>query len=465
MPRALRRGAELKGSRTMKRTNQLNRREFLAAAGAAASVPYLIPSNVLAKPNRPGANDRIVTAHIGVGGRGGGLMRENLRFAQAGQTKVVAVCDVDENRLAKAVATAGEGVTPYRDYRYILQRKDIDAVVIATPDHWHGVQVVHAAECGKHIYCEKPACCTIEEGKAMVAAVKKAGVAVQIGSQGRSQPEAYLAHRYLVNGNIGHISRVDCFHYPSPEDRNPVPDSDPPPELDWDLWLGPLRWRPYNKRYCHGVFRWLLESGGGQIRDRGAHVMSCAMWWMGADGTGPVTVEATGTSPKQGLWDSAVLMDVTYTFKNPDWVMTWRQMPNDKLPPAEKRTGDEPGGLIKRPGYGAIYRGTKGTFIHWGGDGGTWAEKKAREWKPGPGAKDVYKSPGHWEDWFNGIKTGSNTIMNIEAGVGVANLTILGNLSFILGRKLHWDQSKQEIVGDEQARRMMSRPQRHPYHL
>ena len=449
----------------MKQSNELNRREFLSVAGAVVGVPYLIPSGVLAARGRTGANERLTMAHIGVGGRGGGLMREIMSFSQAGVTKVVAVCDADENRLAKAVMTAGPGVTPYRDYRYILERKDIDAVVIGTPDHWHAVQTVHAAECGKHIYVEKPACCTIEEGKAMIAAVNKNKVAVQVGSQGRSQPEAYLAHRYLVNGNIGDISRVDCFHYPSPEDNNPVPDSDPPEELDWDLWLGPLRWRPYNQRYCHGVFRWLLESGGGQIRDRGAHVMSCAMWWMGADGAGPVTIEATGTPPKKGLWDSAVTMDVTYTFENPDWVMTWRQMPNDQLPRAEERTGNEPGGKISRPGYGAIYRGSKGEFIHWGGDGGTWAEKKAREWVPPPGAKDVYKSPGHWEDWFDGIKTGKKTIMNIEAGVGVANLCILGNLSYILSRKLDWDQARQEIVGDEQARRLMSRPQRHPYHL
>jgi predicted dehydrogenase len=450
----------------MKRSNQLNRRQFLAAAGTAvASAPYLIPSGVLAARGRSGANERITTAHIGVGGRGGGLMREVKRFQEDGVTKIAAVCDIDRSRLAKALEQAGARVEPYHDYRYILERKDVDAVVIGTPDHWHGVQVVHAAECGKHIYCEKPASCTIEEGKAMVAAVKKNNVSVQIGSQGRSQPEAYLAHRYLVSGNIGHISRVDCFHYPSPEDKNPVPDNDPPAELDWDMWLGPLRWRPYNKRYCHGTFRWLLESGGGQIRDRGAHVMSCAMWWMGADGTGPVTVEATGTPPTRGLWDSAVLMDVTYTFKNPDWVLTWRQMPNDQLPPAEQRTGNEPGGKIRRPGYGAIYSGDKGEFIHWGGDGGTWAERKAREWKLPAGGKDVCKSPGHFEDWFNGIKTGAKTIMNIEAGVGAANLCILGNLSYVLGRRLEWDQAKQTIVGDEAAQRMMSRPQRHPYHL
>lgn len=453
----------------MKKSNQLNRRQFLTTASAVAvGIPYFIPSGVLAARGRKGANQRINIAHIGVGGRGSGLLREVKGLEESANVKVVAVCDVDTNRLAKAVETAGGKVDAYHDYRTILMRKDIDAVVIGTPDHWHGVQTVHAAESGKHIYVEKPACCTIEEGKAMVAAAKKNKVSVQVGSQGRSQPEAYLAHRYLVNDNIGHINRVDCFHYPSPEDTNPIPDSEPPAELDWDMWLGPLRWRPYNARYCPGKFRWFLESGGGQIRDRGAHVMSCAMWWMGADGTGPVSVEATGTPPTIGIWDSAVLMDVTYTFKDPDWVLTWRQMPNDQLPPAEERKPEELNSEIKkisRPGYGAIYRGDKGEFIHWGGDGGTWAERKARNWKLPAGGKDVYKSPGHFQDWFNGIRTGKKTIMNIEAAVGVANLTVLGNLSYVLGRKLTWDQAKQTIVGDEQAQRMMSRPQRHPYHL
>jgi predicted dehydrogenase len=241
-----------------------------------------------------------------------------------------------------------------------------------------------------------------------------------------------------------------------------VPDGDPPPELDYDLWLGPLRWRPYNSHIGHGSFRWVMESGGGQIRDRGAHVMSCAMWWMGADGTGPVTVEATGTPQTKGAYTCAVDMKVVYTFKNPDWVLTWNQYENAMVPGEERRPDED---KIKRPGYGAIYRGDKDTFTHWGGDGGTWAERKAREWVPPAGFKDVYKSPGHKEDWFEGIKTGKKTIMNIDAAVGVANLCVLGNLSFLLGRKLEWDQAKQEIVNDEQARRLMSRPQRHPYHL
>jgi len=446
----------------MKEKCKLNRRRFLATTGAAIGFPYFIPSSVFAGPGRPGANERFTIALIGAGGRGNGLIKEVKKSQVASDVQVAAICDVDEKRLADSRKNYEAGVMPYRDYRYILDRKDIDIVVIATPDHWHAVHTVHAAECGKHIYVEKPACCTIEEGKAMIAAVNKNKVACQVGSQGRSQPEAYLAHRYLVNGNIGHISKVWCFHYPSPADDNPVPDSDPPPELDWDMWLGPLRWRPYNKKYLPGSFRWMMESGGGQIRDRGAHVMSCAMWWMGADGTGPLTVETEATFPTKGVWDAAVTMTVTYTFKNPDWVMIWDQHEGN-APAAEKRGPDED--QIIRPGYGAVYHGDKGTFTHWGGDGGTWAERKCREWVPPAGAKDVYKSPGHWEDLFEGIKTGKKTIMNIEAAVGVANLTVLGNLSAVLGRKLQWDQAKQEIVADEQARRLMGRPQRHPYHL
>ena len=434
------------------------RRGFLKTAGAATATafaaPYLVPSGAMA------ANEKLTFGHIGVGGMGGAHLRGIKSRMDRGEANIAAVCDVDERRLENASRMAGPQADVYRDYRYVIERDDIDAVVISTPDHLHAVQTVHAAECGKHVYVEKPACCTVEEGKAMIEACNRAKIAVQVGSQGRSQPEAYLSHRYLANGNIGRVTRVDCWHYPSPSGGTQR-DGEPPEHVDWDLWLGPLRWRPFNPGYLHGTFRWVMESGGGQIRDRGAHVMSCAMWWMGADGTGPVTVEATGEAPRRGLWDSAVRINVTYTFKNPDWVLTWNQ-PGKPVPP-EERTGREPGGRISRPGYGALYTGTEGTFHHWGGDGGTWAERKAREWEPGPDAEDVYRSPGHMDDWFIGIRTGKKTIMNVEAGADVAILTVLGNLSFLLGRKLQWDHSKREIVGDEQARRLMDRPERYPY--
>jgi len=445
------------------------RRAFLQRTGVAAlgasaiGFPQLVPSTVLGAADQPGANERLTIAHIGVGGMGSGHLSYMLARRSRNEVNIAAVCDVDEKRLASAFESTGKQAKPYRDYRYILERKDIDAVVIATPDHWHGVQTVHAAQSGKHVYVEKPACCTIEEGKAMVAAAKTNKVCVQVGSQGRSQPEAYKANLYIANGMIGKVRKVTCWHYASPSDDNPIPDSAPPPELDWDLWLGPMRWRPYNARYCPGSFRWMMESGGGQIRDRGAHVMSNAMHFMNADHTGPVSIEAKGTLPTKGVWDTAINMEVVYEFKNPDWTLVWSQ-PGEMIPyfDQEKRKNQ---GI--RQEYGAVYHGDKDKLIVWVGDGQVYTELKAVNFEKPAGGVDVYKSPrfDHHQDWFEGIKTGKKTVMNIEAGAAVANLCILGNLSLVLGRKLTWDPVKQEIVGDEQGRRLMSRPQRYPYHL
>lgn len=438
--------------------SSLNRRHFLKATGlvvgaATFGLPQIVPSRVF------GANDRLTLGHIGVGGMGGGHLRSMAKKMSSGDVNVAAVCDADEKRLAAAWKTAGEKADVYRDYRHVLERKDIDAVVIATPDHWHAVQMIHAAESGKHVYVEKPASCTIEEGKAMIAAAKKNKVSVQVGSQGRSQPEAYSAHNYIANGMLGKVRRVTCWHYPSPVDAKPVPDSNPPADLDWDLWLGPLPYRPYNARYCHGTFRWIMESGGGQIRDRGAHVMSNALYFMNADQTGPVTVDARGTVPAIGLWDSAVEMEVVYEFKNPDWTLVWSQ-PGEMIPYFDQEKRKKEG---IRDNYGAVYHGDKDKLIVWVGDGQVYTEKKAVDFKAPPGGVEVYRSPGHYEDWFMGIKTGRKTIMNIEAAVATSNLTILGNLSLILGRKLRWDSKKGEILDDAEAQRMMSRPQRYPY--
>jgi predicted dehydrogenase len=449
--------------------NPIRRRTFLKTTGAlilggaTLNFPQITSSGVLGAAQRPGANDKLVLAHIGVGGMGNYHLNSMIAQMKKGDVHIAAVCDIDRNRLERAAKAAGPQARTYHDYRHILERKDIDALIISTPDHWHAVQLVHAAECGKHVFVEKPACCTIEEGKAMVAATNKNKIAVQVGSQGRSQPEAHAAHLYIANGMLGRVGKVTCWHYPSPADNNPVPNSEPPPELDWDMWLGPLPWRPYNARTAHGSFRWMMESGGGQIRDRGAHVMSNALMFMNADHTGPVSVEAKGTLPTRGAWDTAILMEVVYEFKNPDWTLIWSQ-PGEQInyfdPEKKKREGI-------RDGYGAVYHGDKDKLIVWVGDSQVYTEPKALNFQksPSPGAVDVYRSPGHYEDWFIGIKTGKKTIMNIEAAVATSDLCNLGNISLLLRRKLQWDPVKKEIVGDEQARRMMSRPQRYPYHL
>jgi predicted dehydrogenase len=372
---------------------------------------------------------------------------------EEGRVEIAAVCEVDSTRLAKAVAEAGEGTKGYRDYRRMLERKDMDAVLISTPDHWHPVQCVHACEAGKHVYVEKPASVALTDGRAMVNAARRFKRVVQVGSQGRSARPAHAACTFIRNGMLGRVHTVTCWH-----SLNPVggtdPDSNPPPELDWDLWLGPLPWRPYNKGYGPGTFRWLMESGGGVIRDRGAHVFSVIRWCLDADNQHPVTIEATGTPPPMGLWDCPPTMKVVYTFKNPDWQIIWEQ-------PGDKRGRED---------FGIVFYGDKDFLIV--SRDGTQVDpmKKAHEFQVPPGGvqvplitKYVDYNVNHKEDWLRAILAGRPPLMDIELAHRAGSLCILGNLSYLLGRKLEWDGAREQVVGDPQANRLLSRPHRYPY--
>ncbi len=441
------------------RGDGLTRRSFLkvtALAGGAVSFGLASPE-VLGNPGRVGANQRLVIAHIGVGGMGMTHLANMMRFQQEGKVRVAAVCDVDDNRLEAAVENAGAGVTPYRDYRYVLERKDIDAVVIATPDHWHAVQTVHACQTGKHVYVEKPASVTVREGQAMVAAARANKVAVQVGAQARTAKGAWHTCRAIRNGIVGKVRRVSCWHYANPVDEKPVPDSPPPEGLDWDLWLGPLPWRPHNLRYQPAHFRWLMESGGGQIRDRGAHQFSTILWCMNADHQTSFTVEAKGRPPARGLWDCPVEMEVIYQFKDPDWTLEWGQ----------------PGNKVGQTEFGNVFWGDNGHLVlEWEG-GYRPANPEAIHFKLPPGGQEVYRTDeyedfnmNHKADWFKAIREGHlRPAVDIEIGHRTATLCNLGNLAYLLGRKLVWDGTRQEVVGDEQANRLLSRPQRYPYVL
>jgi len=437
------------------------RRAFLRRASAlgvaAAGLPTLLPSGVWGAPGQTPPSGKFVVAHIGVGGMGGTHLNNMLRFQKDGKVQIAAVCDCDDNRLEAAWENAGRTVTPYRDYRYLLERKDIDCVLIATPDHWHAVQTVHACQSGKHVYVEKPASVTVREGQAMVAAARSNKVAVQVGAQARTAVGAWQTCRAIRNGIVGRVRRVTCWHYASPSDDAPLPDSPPPEGLDWDLWLGPLPMRPYNRRYQPGSFRWLMESGGGQIRDRGAHQFSTILWCMDADQQTSFTVEAKGTVPTKGLWDTAVDMQVVYQFKNPDWTLEWGQ-PGEKLGKLE---------------FGNVFWGEKGNLIlEWEG-GYKAANPEAQAFQLPPGGKEVYRTNeyedfnmNHKADWLKSIREGHlRPAVDIEIAHRTATLCNLGNISMILGRKLVWDGGKQVVVGDDAANRLLSRPQRYPYCL
>jgi predicted dehydrogenase len=446
-----------------------SRRDFLQTGATAATGPFLfhiVPARALGLQGQPAPSDVINFGHIGIGGRGRQFLRPEANLGQKvpanpnlggdgtrfmRPARSMALCDVDVKRLDEAATRVGGRPRLFKDFRRLLEDKDVDAVYIASPDHWHALMTIMACQAGKDVYVEKPACNTVEEGRAMVSAAERYGRVVQVGSQGRSQLPAWQAATYIRNGQLGKVSKVLCWHYASP-DGDWTPDSEVPQGLDYEMWVGPARWIPYNVKHTHGAFRWMIDFGGGQIRDRGAHVMSIANWIMDCDHKGPVSVEATGDPPKDGMYDSAVTMTVTYEFKDPDWTLVWAQpgVPSTEL---EAR-------------YGAVYHGDQGRLTVTYGDGQpTNTEQKAKDYKALQDGARVFKSPGHSENLEDCIRTREKPIMHIEAGHRVATLCILGNLSFQLRRKLEWDAANERVKNDDEANRLLSRPGRGPWHL
>jgi predicted dehydrogenase len=286
----------------------------------------------------------------------------------------------------------------------------------------------------------------------MVTAADRYGRVVQVGAQGRSQVAAWQAANYIKAGQLGAVRKVTCWHYASPI-GDWTPDTPPPEGLDYDMWVGPAPWLPYNVRHTHGSFRWLIDFGGGQIRDRGAHVMSIASWIMDVDTTGPVSVDSKGEPPHDGMYDSAVTMEVTYEFKNPDWTMVWAQP--GEIPPE-----------FPKARYGATYWGDKGKISVTFGDGNSTAtDQKVIDFAAQCDCGKVFRSPGHNENWEDCIRTRQKPIMHMEAGHRVASICIIGNVGFQLQRKLEWNPVTERFLNDEEANRLLSRPGRGPWHL
>lgn len=422
----------------------ISRRTFLRQTAAVA--PMILGSGILAANGQPGANDRIVTGHIGVGGMGTHHLGDFL-------DNVGAICDVDQDHLAKVQGMLPREVDHYTDYRRLLDRKDIDAVLTAAPDHWHGIIAVHACQAGKDVYVEKPACKTIEEGRAMAAAAEKHGRVMVVGSQGRQHPASAATREYILDGQIGEVQRVECWHEDNRVggDRNKFGPA--PANLDWDRWLGPSGWKPYNPDYCHFNFRWMLDWGGGQIRDRGAHVFSVMSWILGLDRKGPIRVKTSGDHQTTGIWDTPLNFLIEYEFEDPKLTVVWDQ------------TG------VKHADYpfGAKYVGTKGEVILKGGDGGVQGEQKVFDYlekKHGqrpPESGDALKA--NHTDWVNCIKSRKMPLMDIESGHRIASMCILANLSHRLERPLEWDAKTERIVGDEAANRLLGSPGRGEYVL
>jgi predicted dehydrogenase len=417
---------------------ELTRRRFLKASAGAASalaVPYFVPSSAF------GANDKIATGHIGLGGQGGGNLRGFINQA-------VAVCDVDKDHLAKAVKAVENArgkCDAYTDYRKLLERTDIDAVVISTPDHWHALPAIHACQAGKDVYCEKPLSLTVDEGRKLVEAARANNRIVQTGSQQRSANNFRLACELVRSGRIGKLGTV-LVGIPGPNHpftkSPPPPDTDPPPQLDYDLWLGPAKYRPYNEKRVHYNFRFFWDYSGGQMTNWGAHHIDIGQWGIGADDTGPVEIEGTATFHPQRWHDVTETCRITYTYANGVKMIVGQ---------GQKDTPS-----------GTTFIGSAGT-IHV--NRGTLSSTPAEIIKQPIGSGDVhlYVSNSHHGNFLDCVKSRKLPICDVEIGHRSATICHLGNIAAILGRKIQWDPSKEQIVGDDEANAMLQRPYRAPW--
>lgn len=428
-----------------KKVNRISRRKFLreaahtvAGLGAGASLPLIVPRSVLGGGKEPGPSDRILIGCIGVGNQGRGNLSRHLK-------DVIAVCEVDSQRLGEAKQRVEKSnqksCAAYEDYRRLLDNKDVDAVVITTPDHWHALMTVDACDAGKDVYCEKPLTLTIAEGQAMVRMARRTGRIVQTGSQQRSDAKFRLACELVRSGRIGKLHTVRAGISGVNFRGEPATDQDPPPELNYDLWLGPAPQRPYNPGHVHYNFRFFWDYSGGQMTNWGAHNLDIAQWGMGTDESGPVSITGKARFNKAGIYEVPEWSEVVYEYANGVKVICGM---------------DEPGGTT--------FEGDKGT-IHV--DRKRLVSNPPEIIKEALSAEDVhlYVSNDHHKNWLECIKSRKLPICDVAIGHRSASVCHLGNIAIRTGRKITWDPAKEQIVGDAEAAEMVSKPYRSPWQL
>ncbi len=461
----------------MAQTN-MNRRDFLkraAGAAAVAGVPYVVPSSVLGAQGGTPPSERITIGFIACGKQSQHLMRCFLLPS----TQVVAACDVDKLKLERSAKNIVEkyyadkkdgsykGCSRYHDFRELLARPDIDAVVISTPDHWHAVTTIEACRAGKDIYCEKPLTQTIAEAQAMVKTIRQYGRVFQTGSMQRSSREFRFACELVRNGYIGDIKHVTVNVGGPPQDKllkaEPVPDY-----LDWDMWVGPAMWRPYNNDLAphisfDGFPNWRDHSyyGGGGMTDWGAHHFDIAQWGLGMDESGPVEIYPPDGDEHKVLtykYANGITMTRDGQVRGPDG--TGLPFKGDAYPLWLERVKTNRGRNVN----GVLFEGTTGKVEVNRGYLKTWPDA-LKDQVIKPDQVHLYDSKSHYADWLETIRKRSDPICKIEIGASSVTVCHLGNIAYTLERPLKWDPKRQVFIGDEEANRMLSRPMRSPWHL
>lgn len=428
------------------------------AAGAVACAPFIVPSRALGLDGNVPPSERVNLAVIGVGGMGGADLSN---FLQLPNAQVVALCDVDQGHLDPMIEAVHQqyashmesgkyaGCHGTQDFLEILARPDIDAVAIATPDHWHAYIAIAAMKAGKDVYCEKPLSRTIEEGRKMVEAVRRYGRVLQVGTQSRSHAPIREALERIRNGRIGRIEKIHAV-VPMAGGGPPVPSMPVPEGFDYDRWLGPAPWEPYTEMRCHVAFRLIRDYSGGMITDHGVHRLDIALWGADKSFVGPSQVEGRGIFPQDGIYDTMMDFDIQYRFDDgleitvedhwdqKDWAVLftgtegWVRIPMAGPLPHFPLTASDPN-ILKSP------------LPH--------------------GAKCLPVSNNHWGNFVDCVKTRQDPIASVEQGFRATSACLMGEISALLQRPLDWDPEACRFVNDDEANALMSRAMRAPWQL
>ncbi len=393
-------------------------------------------------------SERVRVGMIGVGNQGG--PKNNMKYFLH---NIVALCDLDSTYLAEAGAflqsQANLTATATDDYRRLLDAKDIDAVVVTVPDQWHALMTIEACQAGKDVYCEKPLTLVVNEGRPMIDAARKHGRVVQTGTMQRSGVEFKLAVDLVQKGIVGKVSAVNVT-LPSPNwiarAGKPVPDSAPPEGFDYNRWLGPAPYRPYNKNHVHYLFRFYWDYSGGQQTNFGAHHLDIAQWGLGMDESGPVSVEGTAVFNPDGWYETPDTTDIKYTYAN-GVVMTCRQKPD-----------------TKSTDQGTEFIGDKGSlFVYRGG-----IKTSSPELLSGveiPKIVNAQANQAHVDNFFACVKSRAKPAADIEIGHRSATVCHLGNIAVRTNKKIAWDPKTETIVGDAEASKWLTKEYREPWKL
>ena len=432
--------------------NKSSRRDFVkrsvSVVAGAFVLPQILPSSALGMGRRIAPSDRIVIGSIGVGSQGTSNLKDFLKLK--GGLQFVAVCDVDKLHLASAketidLANKSSDCRIYGDYREFLEKEKLDAVSIALPDHWHGIIYTAAVNKKLNVYGEKPICRTIKDGQTIVSAVKKNNIIWQTGSWQRSEPNFHRGAELVVNGRAGKIKYIEVGLPDGSKGIGTPPVKPVPPELDWETWLGPALKVPY-RGVSHWDWRWILDYSGGQLTDWAGHHIDIANWGAGLEHTGPVEISGKGVYPVEGIFNVPVEYDLLCKYANG---IEMRVANASRLP----------------LGMGTTWHGDRG-WIHV--DRGkiiSASDPKILNEVIGEKEIHLYKSENHWQNFVDCIRSGKPAIAPVEVAYRAISVALLGEIAMTTGQIIKWDPGKEEIIGNQVASRLLSRPYRQPWTL